>query len=449
VSDGPEGTRRGPAHSRHGLSKESEARLQALSEQLPDLDAGEREHLVRRRIRPTVLKGLWRLVLVVVVALLAYQWLRPLPMPSLRLALHGAVRLPGTAPSLPWPTTGAATLSVAGGVSLGHAGSTGALPIAGLAKVLTAYTVLKDHPLALYDEGPSIAVDPPTLAAYQSGLADKDSEVVVTAGESLTEWQGLEGLLVASGTDMATLLADWDAGSVPGFVARMQAAARDLGLTATRVTDPSGLDPSTVSSPSDLLTLGEAAMANAVFRQIVAIGQATLPGGPTIYNFDYLVGHDGFVGISTGSDASAGGCFLFEAQRTLGGQTVPVIGVVLGQQGASPIEQSLEVADLLVNAAYRSLENIDVVSAGTRVGEVRAQWGASAPVTSSTSVDIVGLPGQMVPVEVRRRALTSSMAAGAGVGVLRIGSAGRPHDVTVRLSSNLTGPSVLWRLTRV
>jgi D-alanyl-D-alanine carboxypeptidase (penicillin-binding protein 5/6) len=448
VSDGPEGTRRGPTHGHHGLSKESENRLQALSEQLPERDAEGRQPLVRRRIRRTVLKGLWRLMLVVVVVLLAVQWFRPLPLPTFRPAYDGAIRLPGTAPSLPWPTAGSGALSVAGGVSLGHAGSTGPVPIAGLAKVLTAYTVLKDHPLALYDEGPSIAVDPATLAAYQSGLANKESEVPVTAGETLTEWQALEGLLVASGTDMATLLADWDARSVAAFVARMQAAAQGLGLTSTRITDPSGLDPSTVSSASDVVALGEAAMANAVFRQIVAMGQVTLPGGPTVYNFNYLVGHDGFVGISMGSDAAAGGSFLFEAQRTLAGQTVPVIGVVLGQQGTSPIEQALVVADLLVNAAYRSLENIDVVSAGARVGEVRARWGASAPVTSSASVAIVGLPGQMVPVEVHRQALASSMGAGARVGVLRIGSARQPHDVTMRLSTNLPGPSVLWRLTR-
>jgi D-alanyl-D-alanine carboxypeptidase len=39
---------------------------------------------------------------------------------------------------------------------------------------------------------------------------------------------------------MAWILARWDAGSQARFVARMNATARALGMTATRHTDPSG-----------------------------------------------------------------------------------------------------------------------------------------------------------------------------------------------------------------
>lgn len=396
-----------------------------------------------------VLGASWRLAPLLLVALLVVQLFRPTPSPSFRPAFSGVIRLPGIAPSLPWPSTGSAAVSVVGGASLGHAGSQGAVPIAGLTKVLTAYVVLKDHPLGPYDEGPSITVDAPTLAAYQSGLALKESEVPVTAGETLTERQALEGLLVASGVDMSTLLADWDAGSAPGFVAKMQSTARSLGMSSTHITDPSGVDPSTVSSPSDLVVLGEAAMGDAVFREIVSMGQVTLPGAPTVYNFDYLVGRDGFVGISTGSDAAAGGCFLFESQRTVGGRTVSLVGVVLGQQATSPIEQVLLVADFLVNAAARSLEDVNVVSAGARVGQVRAPWGASAPVTSSLTVSVVGIPGGLVPVTFRLGKLSSQIAAQTRLGVLRFGSTGHSQEATLQLAGDLPGPSVLWRLTRL
>ncbi|HEV3165854.1 MAG TPA: hypothetical protein VGZ22_17630, partial [Isosphaeraceae bacterium] len=131
------------------------------------------------------------------------------------------------------------------------------VPVAGLAELLAAYVVLSDHRLAPGDEGPAIPVTADALAAYQAGQASRESEVPIAAGESLTELQALEGLLVDSGADMATVLADWDAGSVSAFVAKMNAAASRLGLASTHITDPSGVDPATTSTAEDLVRLGE------------------------------------------------------------------------------------------------------------------------------------------------------------------------------------------------
>ena len=52
-------------------------------------------------------------------------------------------------------------------------------------------------------------------------------------------------------------------------------------------------------------------MAIPTFRQIVAMPQVTLPLAGLVYNLDFDLGRDGIVGIKTGSDAAAGGCFLF------------------------------------------------------------------------------------------------------------------------------------------
>ena len=191
-------------------------------------------------------------------------------------------------------------------------------------------------------------------------------------------------------------------------------------------------------------------MAIPVFSQIVAMGQVTLPGAPTIYNFDYLLGHDGFIGIKTGSDSAAGGCFLFEVQRPVGTQSVSLVGVVLGQQGTSDIEQVLEVTDILVDAAFASLKSVPVVSAGGVVGRVVAPWGASVPVGSRTPVTIVGLPGEVVAKTVTLPGLSSTHSVkGAPVGILRIGSGREAQVVMLQLSADLPGPSVLWRLTRL
>ena len=45
-------------------------------------------------------------------------------------------------------------------------------------------------------------------------------------------------------------------------------------------------------------------------RQIVDLGQANLPKTGLVYNLDFDLGLDGIVGIETGSDAAANGCYL-------------------------------------------------------------------------------------------------------------------------------------------
>jgi D-alanyl-D-alanine carboxypeptidase (penicillin-binding protein 5/6) len=390
-------------------------------------------------------------ILVVVVLAVVYvvvQLLRPLPSAAMRGASTVSWTVPGSPPSLPWPAQGSAALSEVGVGALGQSGSSGPVPIASIAKVLTAYVVLKDHPLATGSSGPSIPVTPDVVASYHSGLAGGQSEVPVGAGESLTELQVLQGLLVASGNDLALLVADWDAGSEPAFVAKMNATARSLGLGSTRITDPSGLDPGTVSSPADLLELGALAMALPVVRQTVALPQVTLPVAGALPNYDAVLGKDGIIGIKTGSDLQAAGCFLFEAQQTTAAGPATLIGVVLGQQGAGYVPASLAAGDALVKAAFAQMQAVPLVPAGQRLGTVTAPWGASVAVEAAGAPNIATLPGVTLHARLHRLQLGGSLPAGAKVAVLQVQtSSGGATDIALRTAAPLRGPGVLWRLT--
>ena len=391
------------------------------------------------------------LVVVLVVLLgagAAAQWLRPVPQP----ALEGltTIHIPGTSPSLPWPATGEAAMVVPGLTGLGQSRGNRPAPIAGLAGVLTAYVVVKDHPLATGGAtGPSISVTPQTLAAYQDGSAAGEPEVTVAAGETLTELDALEGLLVDSGNDMATLLAVWDAGSTSAFVTKMDLTALSLGLDHTRITDPSGADPGTVSTPGDLIRLGEAAMRVPVLSEIVSLGETTLPGDRLRYNPDFDLGQDGIVGIAVSSDTATNGCYLFAAQKTLDGQTVTLYGVVLGQSGPDgPDTAAVEAGDALVKEALAAVTAYPAIPAGHVVGELAAPWGASAPVTVSEPVTVLAWPGLTVRTTARLAKLTVPLASGSRVGELVVKQG--PHVTAVALSTTarLTGPSTSWRLTR-
>ena len=398
----------------------------------------------------------WRTLLVVVVILgllllavgASVQWLRPVPTPTFRPSTSATVILPGVAPALPWPASGEAAMAVEGIGSFGGVHDTRPVPIAGLADVLTAYVVLRDHPLGEDSAGPNLTVDAQTLAAYQTGTAAQDAEVKITQGETLSELAALEGLLVDSGNDMATLLADWDAGSTAAFVSKMNEVASTLGLRSTHITDPSGLDPATVSSPADLVRLGEAAMTIGSFRQIVDLGQATLPVDGLEYNLNFDLGQDGIIGIKTGSDAAANGCYLFASVQSVAGRSVTVVGAVLGQAGSSPNTAAVNAGDQLLRAAFASVRSLPLLPVGHVVGQLVEPWGASAPVVVTASEPVIGWARLTIPFRAAVDTPPAPLGAGVAVGSLVAEQNGQKVRAVLRTTGPLSGPSAFWRMTR-
>jgi serine-type D-Ala-D-Ala carboxypeptidase (penicillin-binding protein 5/6) len=226
------------------------------------------------------------------------------------------------------------------------------VPIASLAKVMTAYLVLMRYPLSSAQDGFTITVTAAEVRDEAQDAAENQSGVAVAAGEQLTERQLLEALLIPSGNNIARILAAHLAGSEPGFVAEMNAEARALGMGRTTYTDPSGWDPGTVSTAADQLRVFEHAMRFPVFRQIVSMPSVTLPVAGTVTNFNPLVA-DGYGG-KTGSDAAAGGCLAFFTNVTVDGRPVTAVGVVMGQGQGNNTQAILAAAG---NAAEQLVQS--------------------------------------------------------------------------------------------
>jgi D-alanyl-D-alanine carboxypeptidase (penicillin-binding protein 5/6) len=305
-----------------------------------------------RRIPGILIGGL----LVVIVATAAVLGFRSLasssstatpPTASLRGGHHGV--LGKALPSTVWPAYGQAAVQI--GQSQIQAGPhQHPAPIASVAKVMTAYLVLRDHPLRPGEDGPTITLTDADVADTDRRRGQEESVVSIAAGEQLTERQALQALLLPSANNIAAVLARWDAGSEDRFVARMNAAARSLGMTHTRYTDPSGYDDATMSTAVDQLRLVDRAMRLPVFASIVATPTATLPVAGTVHNTNRLLGHNGFVGVKTGSTAAAGGCFAFRAIRWIDGKPTTVTGVVLGQPAHNQIAAGLAAADAMLDS---------------------------------------------------------------------------------------------------
>ena len=256
-----------------------------------------------------------------------------------------------------WPADGVSAADVSGyGVTDGP-GATRQVPIASVAKLMTAYVILQDHPLSASGPGPDITVEPSEAAEYPSQIADGDSLVAVAAGETITERQALEALLLPSADNMAWILARWDAGSQAAFVARMNAAARSLAMTGTSYTDPSGLDPSTTSTAADQVRLGMAAMQVPALAAITAESTAVVPVAGVVRNTNALLGQDGIVGLKTGSTQAAGGCLLVAAWQQVNGHNILIVAATFGQPGPAGtiLPNALQAAHNLVLALDTAL----------------------------------------------------------------------------------------------
>jgi D-alanyl-D-alanine carboxypeptidase (penicillin-binding protein 5/6) len=385
-----------------------------------------------------------------VAALAAAQLTRSVPLAELRMAAPVTLSVLGNLPTLPWPVQGQGRLDVEGLGTLGGSGNGKPVAIGSVAKVMTAYLVLTDYPLAAGQTGPTITVTAADVTDYQSRIPSGQSLVAVVAGEQLTERQALEALLLPSANNIAHLLARWDAGSAGSFVDKMNTTARDLGLSGTHYTDPSGFEPSTVSTAADQTVLARNALRVPALVDIAALPTATLPVVGTVHNFNHLLGTDGVFGIKTGSTDEAGGNLLFAAHLSVAGQTFTVIGAVLNQPGNGTTEQLLAVNKVtrgLLAAVKRVVRAYPVLAAGP-VGKISSAWGRSVTVGTAAPVEIVGWPGMALTVSVSAGKPGRQVRAGQNLGTLTVHGGGADATVELRADAALLGPSLWWRLSR-
>jgi D-alanyl-D-alanine carboxypeptidase len=156
-------------------------------------------------------------------------------------------------------------------------------------------------------------------------------------------------LLLPSANNVAVMLARYVSGPVDAFVGEMNGTAKSLGMTHTTYTDPSGFDPATVSTAVDQLTLARHVADDDTLTAMMSATSYRLPVAGTVANTNTLLGHDGFVGMKTGSHDAAGGCFMFRTYRSVHGLNTELIGVVLGQRGHNLINAGLYAARQLAD----------------------------------------------------------------------------------------------------
>lgn len=148
------------------------------------------------------------------------------------------------------------------------------------------------------------------------------SSAPMRAGESLSVRDLLYGLLLVSGNDAAVALANATAGSVPRFVAMMNAEARAVGATRTHFVDPNGLpEPDHLTTALDLARIASVAIQQPEFLKILhtkVLERYPMPSGPPepMVNQDQLLWtYPGILGGKIGFTDQAGNTMVAIARR--------------------------------------------------------------------------------------------------------------------------------------
>jgi D-alanyl-D-alanine carboxypeptidase (penicillin-binding protein 5/6) len=194
--------------------------------------------------------------------------------------------------------------------------------IASTTKIMTAVVVLRqaEQEPGLLDE---------VLTVSPAADDTPGSTAGVRAGERVRVGDLLFGLMLPSGNDAATALAEFvgprvsanDAQRAPQerFLQAMNRTAGELGLSNTQYRNPHGLThPEHKSTARDQFRLACAALATPGFRPLIVTRQfAARLQGPGGYeriavwrNTNRLLDIDGYAGVKTGTTEAAGACLV-------------------------------------------------------------------------------------------------------------------------------------------
>ncbi|MFE2158616.1 D-alanyl-D-alanine carboxypeptidase [Streptomyces lydicus] len=390
------------------------------------------------------------------------QSVRPLPDPTLTVGdATSSFTFEGGKLTIPWPAQGQAAIKVVGSGDLGTFGPQKPVPTASVAKIMTAYVILRDHPLKKDEGGPKIEVD--AKAVTEGGSRHESRIEGLKAGQKFSQQNMLKMLMIPSGNNIARLLARWDTKSdnEAAFVKKMNAAAKDLGMKNTTYTDPSGLDPKTVSTAVDQLKLAEAVMKYDAFRPIVAMTNADIPGLSQRINSNIdnlLLAGLSIKGIKTGSSTAAGGTLSWAAYKTVDGKDRLILGTMMDQHfkgldpdGSNSLTLVKDNSQKVIEAVRNALTSAPAVKKGQVVGYVDDGLNGLTPVVATKDLKAVGVPGQKLKLSVGDGGKTVPHTAKAGteVGVLTVGNGESMQKVPVALKEDLVEPSFGAKLVRI
>lgn len=285
--------------------------------------------------------------------------------------------------------------------------------MASTTKVMTAVLALE-----MGDLDETVTVSP--YAADTPG-----SSMHLRAGERYRLRDLLKGLMLVSGNDAATAIAEQIAGSEANFAILMNAKARQLGLDHTRFQNPHGLtEANHFASAYDLAQLTRYALTHPGFAALVCSGEDTACGAAAdgspiekpLFNTNRLLfSYQWADGVKTGTTSAAGPCLVASATRY--GQRLIAVVLDSGDRWGDAVR--------LLDYGFRNYALRNAAPAGRLIHLARVRGGRRAVVGLAPARDLyLVVPrrdlGRLRSVIAVRPDLRAPLAAGVPAGTLAV-----------------------------
>lgn len=238
-------------------------------------------------------------------------------------------------------------------------------PPASLTKLMTLYLVFKELAAGNINLNDNVLI---SKTAWQTG----GSRMFVKAGNRVPVADLIQGVIVASGNDATTALAEHVGGTEPVFVQMMDQQAKILGMVNTNYTDATGLpNPDHYSTPHDLGLLAMAVIKHYPQYYHYFSEKWFTWGGIRQPNRNRLLWrNDNVDGLKTGHTSEAGYCLITSAEQN----GTRLISVVMG----TPTDMArANDSEALLKYGFRFFETHLLYSANQMVAKVRV-WGGSS-----------------------------------------------------------------------
>ena len=332
------------------------------------------------------MKALIRIILVLSVFALVF----PLAASAVELELPrpgSGPSAPGSIPSPPSDVTASSYVlkDFESGAVLAERNATERREPASLTKLMTAYVVfgeIRDGRMSL-DEEVTISE-----RAWRTGMQGA-SRMFIEVGEEVVVEDLLRGMIIQSGNDASTALAERVAGSEGAFVDMMNNQARRLGMRDSYFANPHGLpeEESQYTTAADM-----AVLARALIREF-----PDLYGLYSERSFEYadieqsnrnlLLWRDaGFDGLKTGWTSAAGYNLVSSADRNDRRLVSVVMGIEASDHATGGTRRANE-SQALVNWGMRFTATRQLFNGGEALGTPRVYRGSEQEVPVGLAED--------------------------------------------------------------
>ncbi len=185
------------------------------------------------------------------------------------------------------------------------------LPPASITKIMSLLLVME-----AIDSGKMSVED--VISASEHACSMGGSQIWLEPGETMTVDDLLKAAVIASANDATVALGEQIAGSEEGFVAMMNARAKELGMTNTNFINATGLDAEGhISSAHDVAIMSAELIKHDLIKNYSTVWMDSLRGGESeLVNTNKLVRfYEGTTGLKTGTTSGAGYCLSATAER--------------------------------------------------------------------------------------------------------------------------------------